>query len=288
MNPPSEQTPPSEPLLPETLQNVETPRKWLRLLGRIVRFFVLTTLGLVACVAGTIFAGYVYFSQNLPSVEKLKNYSPPTGTQFFGDNGALIAEFAAQRRFVVPIDQIPKMLQSAFVAAEDRDFLKPSKKAWWDVFHVFRKEFCGVSRIPHQDAKMFHPVTERGGRRMIREAIFWGRIERSLTKEHILFLYLNQIYLGSGAYGVEAAARTYFDKSVKDLTLAECAMIAGLPIAPSRLSPKVNLKKALERRSYVLKRMLEDSYITQTQYRRGDEGRASDFHRNLGCATTRP
>ena len=115
-------------------------------------------------------------------------------------------------------------------------------------------------------AKTFLLTPERTFVRKIKEAILATQIERSLSKEQILYLYLNQIYLGSSAYGVQAAAQTYFDKHVKDLTIAECAMIGGLAKAPGKDSPKMNLKRALERRAYVLKRMLEDGCIDQTEY----------------------
>ncbi len=246
--------------------------------GGIGRLLILVMIGCMSGGVGAAVGGYFYFTHGLPSIEKLKNYSFPTVTRFYADKGELIDEFATERRFVLPFEKIPKMLQDAFVAAEDKNFWGHpgfDKEAIIRaaVTNVFKTKGLGggASTITQQDAKMFLLTPVRTYSRKIREAILSQRMEKSLTKQHILYLYLNQIYLGSAAYGVEAAARTYFDKSVKDLTIAECAMLAGLPKKPSKLSPRVNLKGAVERRHYVLKRMLEDNYITKTQFEEADK-----------------
>lgn len=259
----------------ELYRRTEVGKKRWSFFGGIGRLLILMIIGCISGGVGAAVQGYFYFTHGLPSIEKLKNYAPPVVTQFFAGKGELIDEFATERRFVLPIDRIPKMLQDAFVAAEDKNFWSHEgvdKEAIVRAIktNLMSGKLVGASTITQQVAKMFLLTPERKYSRKIREAILSRRMERSLSKEHILYLYLNQIYLGSSAYGVEAAARTYFDKSVKDLSAAECAMLAALPKKPSRLSPKVNIKGAMERRHYVLKRMLEDGYITAEQFEEAD------------------
>ena len=250
----------------------DTGKKRKSFFGGIARFVSLIFIGCFAGAVGITAQGYLYFTHNLPGVERLKNYSPPIVTEFYSDKNDLIAEFATQRRFVVPLEAVPKTLQNAFIAAEDKNF-------WWHagvdkeaIIRAVKQNLTkggiksGASTITQQVAKTFLLTPERTFVRKIKEAILATQIERSLSKEQILYLYLNQIYLGSSAYGVQAAAQTYFDKDVKDLTIAECAMIGGLAKAPGKDSPKMNLKRALERRGYVLKRMLEDGCIDQAEY----------------------
>ncbi|MBI4961979.1 MAG: PBP1A family penicillin-binding protein [Desulfomonile tiedjei] len=240
--------------------------------GGIARFVLLVGIGCIAGGAGLAVQGYFFFTHGLPSIEKLKNYAPPTVTHVYADKGELIGEFATERRFVTPIDQIPKMLQNAFVAAEDKNFWQHTGVDKEAIVRAIKNRLQrtgwdqGASTITQQDAKTFFLTPEKKFIRKIKEQILATRMEQSLSKEYILYLYLNQIYLGSSAYGVEAAAHAYFDKSVKDLTIAECAMLAGLPQAPSKVNPKKNLKASLERRGYVLRRMLEDGYITEAEY----------------------
>jgi penicillin-binding protein 1A len=228
-------------------------------------------LGCATGGVGVLAQGYLFFTKNLPKIEKLKKYSPPIVSQFYADNGELIGEYAYERRFVVSIDDIPKQLQNAIVAAEDKNFWIHKGVDWEAIVRAIKVNITtgqwkeGASTITQQVAKTFLLTSEKKIIRKIREAILADRIEEALSKKQILHLYLNQIFLGRG-YGVEAAARTFFGKHVKELTLAECAMLAGLPKAPSTYSPTKNLKKALERRKYVLGRMLEDNYITQAQY----------------------
>jgi len=247
----------------------------------MVRFVILVVVGCAAGGIGIAAQSYLFFVHNLPSVEKLKNYTPSIVTQVHDDRGELIADFASERRFVLSIDQIPQMVQDAFVAAEDRNFwhhpgfdLQAMLRAL--VQNIKHGKFQGgASTITQQVAKTFLLTPEKKLTRKIKEQILATRIESALTnknespiiaKKRILHLYLNQIYLGSGAYGVEAAARTYFGKHVQELTVAEAAMLAGLPQSPSKYSPKVDLEKAVGRRTYVLRRMLEDQYITPAQH----------------------
>ncbi len=272
MNPPYSRSRPKVNPFRELYTRPEKTRKRRSFFGGILRFVLLVILACGAGTAGIVCEGYLYFTHNLPSIEKLKNYSPPIVTAVYAANGELVAEFASQRRFVVPIEKIPKMLQDAFVAAEDKNFWEHSgvdKKAIVRAIKInlmSGRVAIGASTITQQVAKMFLLTPEKKFVRKIKEAILSTRIERSLSKKQILYLYLNEINLGSSAYGVESAAQTYFGKHVGDLTVAECAMLAGLTQAPTKKSPKNNLKAALERRAYVLSRMLEDGYITQETY----------------------
>ncbi len=241
-------------------------------LKKIAGFFVLMFLGGIAGGAGIVAQGYLFFTHNLPSIEKLKHYEPPIVTNFYADGGELIAEFAIEHRYVVPIDDIPKTMQDAFLAAEDKNFWHHEgvdKEAilrafWQNIWGGFGRS--GGSTITQQAAKNFLLTPERTFTRKIKEAILSLRIEKTLDKKQILFLYLNQIYLGNSAYGVEAAARAYFGKHVNQLSIAECAMLGGLAKAPSKNNPKKNMKRALQRRAYVLGRMLEDGYISREEH----------------------
>jgi len=253
-------------------QRPERGRKQGSVLGSMVRFVLLVVLGCAAGGVGIVAQSYLFFVHNLPSVEKLKNYAPPIVTQMYGDGGELIAEFAAETRFLVSIDQVPKIVQDAFVSAEDKNF--------WHHPGVDREAILraiiqniktggrgpGGSTITQQVARTFLLTPEKKFIRKIKEQILAIRIEESLSKKQILHLYLNQIYLGSSAYGVEAAARTYFGKHIHEVSIAEAAMLAGLPQRPADYSPKKNLDKAMMRRTYVLRRMLEDGYIAQAQH----------------------
>jgi len=255
----------------------ETGKKRWSFFGGLARLVLLISIGGVSAAAGLAAQGYLFFTQSLPSIEKLKKYTPPIVTQVYADKGNLIGEFAYQRRFIVPVEQIPRYLQEAFVAAEDKNFWRHSGVDKEAILRAVKKNLMtgalkeGASTITQQVAKTFLLTPERKFTRKFKEAILSTRIEGSLSKEQILYLYLNQIYLGSSAYGVQAAADTYFGKQVKDLTIAECAMLAGLAKAPSTNSPRRNLQKAVERRGYVLKRMLEDGYITEEQYEQANQ-----------------
>ncbi len=256
----------------EMYSRAETGRRKGSFFAAIARFVLLVMIGCMAGGAGVAVQGYAYFTRSLPSIQKLKKYSPPTVTNVYADKGELVGEFASERRFLVPIEQIPKLLQNAFVAAEDKNFWQHRGVDKEAILRAAKRNFMemrskeGASTITQQVAKIFLLTPEKKFTRKIKEAILATQIESSLTKEQILYLYLNQIFLGSFSFGVEAAAQTYFDKHVQDLTIAECAMLAGLPKAPSAFSPKRNLEGSLERRAYVLKRMLEDGYITEAEF----------------------
>jgi len=226
---------------------------------------------LVAAGGLAITATFLYLNEGLPKISSLKDYRPPVVTTVYSDDNRKIAEFYKERRIVTPLTDMPGMLIDAFISAEDSRFFKHKGI---DVLSILRAFFKNVgagtivqggSTITQQVTRSFFLTPEKSYIRKMKEAILAYRIDRRFTKEEILFLYLNQIYLGHGAYGVQAAAENYFAKSVKELNLAECAMLAGLPQAPSRYSPFKHPRSAKERQQYVLNRMVEEGYITEAQ-----------------------
>ncbi len=253
-------------------EQVESSRKRWSLFNGFARLVLLMAFGCVAGLAGIAAQSYLFFIKDLPEINKLKNYAPPIVTSIYASKGELIEELSNERRFVVPFEEIPKTLQDAFVSAEDKNFWThpgvDKEAILRAVIEAVKRGRLrsGASTITQQVAKNFLLTPVKNIGRKIREAILAKRIEESMGKEHILYLYLNQIYLGSGAYGVEAAAREYFNKRVQDLTIAECAMLGGLAQRPGKNSPKHKYESALSRAHYVLRRMLEDNYITQAQY----------------------
>ncbi|MGI4775883.1 MAG: penicillin-binding protein 1A [Janthinobacterium lividum] len=222
----------------------------------------------VPSVAGLIY----YYSKDLPDYSQLANYHPPSVTRVYSADGKLIEEYALEHRIFVPIGSIPHSLVEAFIAAEDKNFFKHSgldiygivRAAFANIFNILQhKRMAGASTITQQVVKNFLLTSERSLERKIKEAILSYMISEVFSKREILELYLNQIFLGKGAYGVAIAAQNYFNKSVDELTLTESAFIAGLPKAPSSYDPEKNYKRAKERRDYVLTRMLEDGYISE-------------------------
>jgi penicillin-binding protein 1A len=211
---------------------------------------------------------YFYFTHDLPSTEALRNYKPPTITRFFSDDGEVIGEFFIERREVVSLDRIPNHLVGAFVAGEDARFFQHKGLDYVAISRaLFRNIFSGEiiqggSTITQQVVKSLLLTPERSFARKIREAILAFKIEKYLSKEDILYLYLNQIYLGHGAYGVAAAAENYFGKSIGELNLAESALLAGLAQAPSKYSPFNHPEQAKKRQIYILDRMAEDGVIS--------------------------
>jgi penicillin-binding protein 1A len=239
-------------------------RRWILFLSLLV-----LVLGLAG--AGALVAGYYYISADLPQINTLMDYRPPIITKVFSDDGRVIAEFFKERRIVVPLAQVPPLLVQAFIAAEDARFFQHPGFDTIGILRAFIKNLeagaikQGGSTITQQVTRSFLLTPERSYIRKIKELILSYRIEKAFSKEEILFLYLNQIYLGHGAYGVEAAAQNYFGKSVGELTLAECAMLAGLPQAPSRYSPFRRPEQARQRQLYVLTRMVEDGAISTAE-----------------------
>ena len=220
-------------------------------------------------------SSYFYFSHDLPSIENLKNYQPPTVTKFYSEEGEIIGEFFFQKREVVSLDRIPDHLIQAFVAGEDARFFKHKGLDYWAILRAFLKNIIsgevtqGGSTITQQVVKSLLLTPEKSLTRKIREAILAFKIEKYLSKEEILYLYLNQIYLGHGAYGVAVAARNYFGKSIEDLNLAESSLLAGLPQAPSKYSPHIHFEQAKKRQAYVLNRMVEEGLISSSESQKG-------------------
>ncbi len=234
---------------------------------------------LMALVGGCTGAYFWYiWSSNMPYIGSMREYSPPIITEVFSDGGEVIGRFSVEKRIVVPLDQLPPLLIKAFLAAEDSRFFEHRGV---DVTSIIRALFKNLTsgKIEQGGSTITMQVTrslllmnrKRTYRRKAREALLSIQLERSFSKEQILFLYLNQIYLGHGAYGIEMAARTYFNKSATDLELAEAALLAGLPQAPSRYSPVSHFDRAKERQKYVLRRMLEEEYITRERFEQAME-----------------
>lgn len=231
--------------------------------------FVFILAGLMG-IAG-IFGLYSYLNQELPKINTLGDYHPPIVTNVFSDDGRKIGEFFEERRIVIPLSEMPKDLIDAFISAEDSRF---REHPGIDILSIIRASLKNVqageivqggSTITQQVTKSFLLTPEKTYKRKLKEAILAYRIEKNFSKDEILFLYLNQIYLGHGAYGVESASENYFGKHAKDLTLAECSLLAGLPQAPSKYSPFSFPDKAKQRQIYVLNRMKEDNLITNLQ-----------------------
>ena len=233
----------------------------------------LLALLMFGVLSGAItFAGVIWhYSQGLPSVQSLAVYEPPVGTIITDEQGRQVGEFFKEQRYVVPFEEIPENLRNAFVSAEDAAFFQHSGLDFMGIARAMITNIKqgrmaqGASTITQQVARSFLLTREKKLARKIREAILSYRVENSFSKEHILYLYLNQIFLGHGAYGVQAAARLYFDKDVRELDLAECAIIAGLPQAPSNYSPNRNFKAAKARQRYVLNQMARRGYATQEE-----------------------
>jgi penicillin-binding protein 1A len=241
---------------------------------RILRF--LFVCAVLLAIAGCGFIGITlwYFGRDLPDYQQLAHYQPPIMTRVHAGDGRRLAEYATERRIFVPIQAIPKPLINAFLAAEDKNFYSHHgvdpvsilRAAITDVsrFHANRRP-VGASTITQQVAKNMLLSSEISVERKVKEILLATRIEAALPKDRILELYLNEIYLGAGAYGVAAAALTYFDKSLDELTLGEAAFLAGLPKAPNRYGPARFPQAAKIRRDWVLDRMTEDGAATQEQ-----------------------
>jgi penicillin-binding protein 1A len=244
----------------------------MRLLVRFLGFLFATGTVLflvgVAGVAGAIW----HFSKDLPDYSQLKDYEPPVMTRVHASDGALLGEYSKERRLYLPIQAVPKLVINAFLAAEDKNFYEHggidfSGMARAVVLYAqnfgSNKRPQGASTITQHVAKNFLLTNEVSFARKIKEALLAMRIERAYSKDRILELYLNEIYLGLGAYGIAAASLVYFDKSVNDLTVAEAAYLAAMPKAPGALHPVRNRDRAIERRNYVIDRLLENGWIKQ-------------------------
>jgi len=246
----------------------------MRLVGwRVFRVLLGLAALLALAAAGALAYVYQEVSRDLPDLEKLADYRPALTSTVFDRKGRPIGEFYDERRLLVPVGKIPKLVVLAFVAGEDDtffehtglDYLSIARAAWVNL-RAGGKVKQGGSTITQQVAKSLLLSSERSVLRKLKDMLLARRIEQHFTKDEILYLYLNQIYLGHGAYGVGQAARSYFGKEVADLTPAEAALIAGMPKAPSDYSPYNNPEAAENRRLYVLQRMLEEGYLDRAAY----------------------
>src|SRR5881396_1020353 len=244
----------------------------MRFLVRFLGFlFAAGTVVFLVGVAAT--AGLIWhFSKDLPDYSQLQDYEPPVMTRVHASDGALLGEYSKERRLYLPIQAMPKLVTNAFLAAEDKNFYEHGGIDFTGMARaavVYAQNFGsnrrpqGASTITQQVAKNFLLTNEVSFARKIKEALLAMRIERAYSKDRILELYLNEIYLGLGAYGIAAASLVYFDKSVNELTVAEASYLAALPKAPAQLHPVRNRDRAVERRNYVIDRLQENGWIKQ-------------------------
>src|SRR5271166_6471035 len=264
---------------------------------KLIRF--LFVCALVLAIAGCGFVGVTiwYFGRDLPDYQQLAHYQPPITTRVHAGDGRLVAEYATERRVFVPIQAIPKRVIGAFLSAEDKNFyshhgidpLSMARAAITDVGRLrANRRPVGASTITQQVAKNMLLTNEISIERKIKEVLLATRIEAALPKDRILELYLNEIYLGGGAYGVAAAALTYFDKSLDELTLGEAAFLAGLPKAPNRYNPARVPQAARARRDWVIDRMVEDGVVTQAEAAQAEVQPLELHHRQEAGQATAP
>ncbi|MEE2692847.1 MAG: penicillin-binding protein 1A [Pseudomonadota bacterium] len=245
---------------------------FLKLIG--FAFAGVALIGVVVVIAAALYLNKL--SQDLPDYQVLAEYAPPVTTRVYAGDGTLVAEFARERRLFVPISAVPDRVKYAFVSAEDKNFYEHEGL---DIKGILRAQISNVgniirgrrleggSTITQQVAKNFLLTSEQRIERKLREMLVTRRIERAFEKDHILELYLNEIYLGNRSYGVAAAALNYFNKSLDELTVAEAAYLAAIPKGPSNYHPVYHHDRAVERRNWVIGRMLEDGRITPEEAR---------------------
>src|SRR5512135_975051 len=239
----------------------------------LVRFFgFLFAAGTVVFLVGVAAAAGLiwHFSKDLPDYSQLQDYEPPVMTRVHAADGSLMGEYSKERRLYLPIQAVPKLVINSFLAAEDKNFYEHggidfSGMARAALLYVqnfgSNRRPQGASTITQQVAKNFLLSNEVSFSRKIKEALLSIKIERTYTKDKILELYLNEIYLGLGAYGIASASLTYFDKGVNELTVQEAAYLAALPKAPNNYHPFRQRERAIERRNWVIDRMAEDGFI---------------------------
>ncbi len=231
--------------------------------------FAFVTNGAVFAAAGVAAILYTY-SRDLPNHEQLAQYTPPTISRIYSVEGRIIDEFAQERRIYSPIDEVPDLVKQAFISAEDKNFYthdgfdaRGIAAAVVEAVETRGERVRGASTIPQQVVKNFLLSSDRSAERKLKELILAIRLDRTLTKDKILELYLNEIFLGQNSYGVAAAAQTYFNKTLSELTLEEAAYLAALPQRPANLHPVRDMEAAVGRRNYVLRQMQENGYIDE-------------------------
>ena len=244
-------------------------------MSKFLKNILFISLSFILLMGILIFGVLWAYSNSIPDYKFLKNYKPPVSSKVYSGDGELVADFSKEKRIFVPYNSIPKNVINSFLSAEDKNFFSHPGVDAKGVLRalinnisniISSKRLEGASTITQQVAKNFLLTNEVSINRKVKEAILAFRIERVLSKQRILELYLNQIYLGSGAYGVAAASLEYFDKSIKDLNYAEAALLAALPKAPSKYNPYRNIELAKFRRDLVLKNLFENKYINLKSY----------------------
>jgi len=231
-------------------------------------------------------------SQELPDYLQLEKYEPPVTTRLYAGDGQLMMEYAFEKRLFVPEEKIPALVKQAFISAEDKYFYRHFGVDFLGITRAILKNIknlgtgrrpTGASTITQQVAKNFLLSSELSYKRKIKEALLAVKMEQAFTKQHILELYLNQIYLGNRSYGVAAAAMNYFDKSLEELTIEEVAYLAALPKGPNNYNPKTKYDAAIARRNWVIGRMVEDGYITEeaAEDAKAKPLKIADNHNNL-------
>ena len=244
----------------------------------LIYFKKIIKLTIVTFILGLLFSISTlwYFSLDLPDYKILANYKPPISSRVHSGEGQLLAEYALQKRLFIPYDSVPKNIIYSFLSAEDKNFFShpgiDAKSITRAIINNLKniyseKRLQGASTITQQVAKNFLLTSEISIKRKIKEAILAFRIERAYSKERIMELYLNQIYLGEGTYGIAAASLEYFDKAVNDLNYEEAALLAALPKAPNKYNPFKSIERAKTRRNFVLKNLYDNSYINYTEYK---------------------
>ncbi|HET9300294.1 MAG TPA: PBP1A family penicillin-binding protein, partial [Candidatus Polarisedimenticolaceae bacterium] len=235
------------------------------------RRWLILALAFLLVAAGVGLAMGLYLRLDLPAVEALENYTPPLQTRVLAADGVAVGSFGGERRTLVPYERIPDSFRNALVAIEDKDFFRHpgvdlsgiARALWRDIAHMKFEQ--GASTLTQQLARNLFLTRDKKLRRKVQEAMLAVEIERRYTKQEIFRLYANQVYMGHGRYGVEAAARYYFDKSISDVTLPEAALLAGIIQRPEGLSPFRRPDRALKRRSLVLGRMRDEGYLTPAE-----------------------
>ena len=244
-------------------------------MSKFLKNILFISLSFILLMGILIFGVLWAYSNSIPDYKFLKNYKPPVSSKVYSGDGELVADFSKEKRIFVPYNSIPKNVINSFLSAEDKNFFSHPGVDAKGVLRalinnisniISSKRLEGASTITQQVAKNFLLTNEVSINRKVKEAILAFRIERVLSKQRILELYLNQIYLGSGAYGVAAASLEYFDKSIKDLNYAEAALLAALPKAPSKYNPYRNNELAKFRRDLVLKNLFENKHISLEEY----------------------
>lgn len=240
-------------------------------------FKFLFFFGLICFAIGTIavVSVFIYYSFKVPKHTNLEDYQPSITSRLYSSNGILLKEYADEKRIFTPIENIPNVVKNAFISAEDKNFYKhrgidPQAIISASIYNVFayfnKQQFRGGSTITQQVVKNLLLTNERTIERKIKEAILSYRITKDFSKDKVLELYLNHIYLGNNAYGVASAALNYFNKSLSEITTEEAALLAAMPKAPGKLNPVNNYDAALARRNWVLERMYKDGYIGKSEY----------------------